>query len=211
MRRLVWRRVAACSVDLACSFACIGFMTIGITVAPLVSGTAPPDLSGAVPASALLAASLVCVGPVTVASALYERGRHHATPGKRLLKLRVAAPPRRSLPFGRSLIRSAVKIPAPWMAGHAAAAALVSDPTPLAASWALAGAGVLPIVFLLTMLSPSGRTIHDRLSGTTVLEVNANDRSPDPTTIARSGPTADGESEAKRHLSGLIMLGFLNR
>lgn len=118
-------------------------------------------------------AALVVVLPVVLAAAVLESRRSGATPGKRMLRLQVSGPAGRPA-FGEALVRNALKLGVPWLLGHSAVFAIVLTSSTRVATpswvWALTGAAyVLPLVYLVTVCTPSGRTPYDRLARTQVL------------------------------------------
>lgn len=137
-------------------------------------------------------AFVVLIAPVTAWLAGWERGARAASPGKRLLRLRVAtaitgtggtpttgnrgrAPGNAATTVvtGRAaLVRNALKVALPWELGHTAAY-LLADPDAGAAAVRLGSAcGVLasaiPLAYLATLFVGVGRTPYDRLAGTVV-------------------------------------------
>lgn len=117
--------------------------------------------------------ALVVIVPVVIAAAVLESRRVAATPGKRVLRLRVSGG--RSVPsFGRALLRNTLKIGLPWVVGHAAVFALTSSqsaggPTGAAADVALLLAYILPIAYVVCLFVGRGLTPYDRLARTRVL------------------------------------------
>ena len=138
----------------------------------------PLYLSGAIRALGSLelnlVSALVVVAPVTIALAVLESGRHHATFGKRVRQLHiVGAKAGAPVMFRRALVRNAMKIAVPWLIGHAAVYEIVessvSGSVP-AGVWILtASSYLLPIVYVVSLFVGSGRTPYDRLSGTRVV------------------------------------------
>ncbi len=161
------RRVAAWLIDWLCISA-----WVGVTAAVGV----PLNLAGVLRPEGMLllnvVAALVIVLPVVLAAAVLE-SRSGATPGKRILRLEVSGPVGRPT-FGEALLRNVLKLGVPWLLGHAAVYAIVLTsstqvPTP-SWVWALTGAAyVLPVMYLITVFTGSGRTPYDRLARTQVL------------------------------------------
>lgn len=106
--------------------------------------------------------------PITLAAAGFDGTARHATPGKRVFRLRVEAV-NDGPGFARALLRNAIKYAAPWELGHTAVFALVGSTAtpPLWATVVLIAAYAIPIVSLVLLLV-TGRALHDRVAGTTV-------------------------------------------
>ncbi|MBP2414478.1 putative RDD family membrane protein YckC [Arthrobacter stackebrandtii] len=165
-----WRRLAALLVDWCCMLGWAGAVAaVGV----------PLYLLGEVRLDGLLAENLVgltMVAPVVAGAAWFESRARAATPGKRVLGLRVehdGAPPA----FRRALLRNTVKIGAPWLLGHAATfavlATLANETVPAWVAALAVFANLVPLVWLASLFTPGGRTIHDRLSGTRVAAATA--------------------------------------
>lgn len=163
-----WRRIAAWLIDCVCI---LGWAAVTALVG------VPLYLAGVIrPTSAIvlnIVGALVIIVPVVIAAAVLESRRAAATPGKRVLRLRVSGG--RSVPsFGRALLRNALKIGLPWLVGHAAVFALTSSrstggPTGAAADVSLLVAYILPIAYVICLFVGRGLTPYDRLSRTRVL------------------------------------------
>lgn len=162
------RRVAAWLIDWLCISVWVG-ATAAVGVPLYLAGVFRPEgmlLSNVV-------AALVIVLPVVLAAGALESRWSGATPGKRILRLKVSGRAGRPT-FGEALLRNALKLGVPWLLGHAAVSAIVltsstQAPTPFWV-WALTGAAyVLPVIYLVTVFTGSGRTPYDRLARTQVL------------------------------------------
>lgn len=110
---------------------------------------------------------VVLVVPTTVWLAGWEAGARGATPGKRVLRLRVG-------PGGwrRALLRNGLKLALPWELGHTAAYTLAA-PASSGAAQAVGmvcgvGACLLAVVYLASLFVGVGRTPYDRIAGTVV-------------------------------------------
>ncbi|NHK29086.1 RDD family protein [Parvularcula flava] len=107
--------------------------------------------------------------PVVTLFAFNEAAPWRATPGKLLLGLRLDYPGTPS--FARAFIRNLLKF-LPWEVCHIGiwlipGPIFVSEPT--ASSWAIIIAGeALALIWLASLFTPSGRTIHDRIAGLAV-------------------------------------------
>jgi uncharacterized RDD family membrane protein YckC len=124
------------------------------------------------PTSALNALAFVLlVVPATIWLAGWERGAWGATPGKRLLRLRVRLVSGGSLGWPRSLARNGLKLALPWELGHTGAFASYSGSDAVGLVCAIAGCGLL-LVHLGYILA-NRRTPYDRLAGSTVQETSS--------------------------------------
>jgi uncharacterized RDD family membrane protein YckC len=113
---------------------------------------------------------LLLVAPATGWLAAWEAGRG-ASPGKRLLRLRVRAGDG-SPPWKRALLRNVLKVALPWELGHTAAFTLASPSAagPGAVAAAVSGIAACAIAagYAVSLFVGSGRTPYDRVAGTTV-------------------------------------------
>ncbi len=108
----------------------------------------------------------------TVVAAARESSPLAATPGKRRYGLLVKTNKGQKLPFGRALLRNAVKIGLPWQAGHTIAVGAAfggfDEMDPLTV-----GATVVTYPLVAAMLASvalrEGRSIHDRIARSKVL------------------------------------------
>lgn len=113
---------------------------------------------------------LAMTAPVTLYFAAFESSAFQATPGKRLLGLRVLDERGERLHFGHALLRNGLKF-VPWEAGHTVAQqAFYSGETGLPA-WVLLFAVIsfAGPLWWLGALATTGRTPYDRWSGAQVL------------------------------------------
>jgi len=112
------------------------------------------------------------VAPATLWLTLWERGLRAASPGKRLLGLRVRIVDDGQPGFGRALARNALKVTLPWELGHSAAFTLASP----AASTRVGVVGLIcgllacgiALVYAASLFVGTGRTPYDRIAGTQV-------------------------------------------
>lgn len=171
-----WRRLLAFVIDWCCM---LGWVAVVAAVG------VPLYLGGIIRLNGFAAQNLVgliVVVPIVVAAAWCESRWQGATPGKHVLGLAVevvevdaaghADEPVSRASFPRALLRNALKIGVPWAIGHAAVFALVDTPAstapPAWSWWLLVAAYVLPLAWLISLLTPGARTIYDRVSGTHV-------------------------------------------
>lgn len=139
----------------------------------------PLYLAGAMAHSSLLVVNAVAfvalVGPVTLALAGLEASAGRGSLGKRARRLVVvSAAAGTQISFARSLARNGLKVAVPWTLGHAAVYAITATSAfgtvPLYV-WILTGSAyVLPVVYVVSLFLGSGRTLYDRLAGTSVLQ-----------------------------------------
>ena len=164
-----WRRLLAFAIDWCCMLGWVALVAaVGI---PLYS-------TGMLNVTGVLAQNLVgltVVVPIVLAAAWCESRSRAATPGKRAFRLTVVHGDdvgRGRPTFARALLRNVLKLGIPWAIAHAAVFALVdtsaSGPIPGWALWLLAAAYVLPLLWLISLFTPTGRTAYDRLSSTRV-------------------------------------------
>jgi uncharacterized RDD family membrane protein YckC len=118
---------------------------------------------------AQLLTMLVLTVPVTLWLAWWEASRH-ATPGKRLLGLRVDVSDDVDEPspsIRRTALRSALKVALPWELAHAA---LWQTWDSQATVFAMALIGLVYVVvgIQVVLLFHGGRTLHDRIAHTVV-------------------------------------------
>jgi uncharacterized RDD family membrane protein YckC len=161
-----WRRLLAWWVDWLCIMAWAA--VIAVIAVPLYLSGALRDL-GPVAQNVVSAAALVI--PVSLAFAVLESSRLHATLGKRVAGLTVVGADGTRVGFWRALLRNLVKIAVPWAIGHAAVYALTGSSGATPTVWLVlltAAAYVLPTIWLVTLFVGAGRTPYDRLSGTGV-------------------------------------------
>jgi uncharacterized RDD family membrane protein YckC len=168
-----WRRLAAFAVDYLVIAAYLGLLAgIALTLRR-VTGLAldpPRTLRDRLVGEAISTTLLTL--PVALYFALAESSPWRATLGKRVLGLRVSGPGGRRLSFGRSLLRSLLKL-APWEAAHAALWHTPGWPvhpepgpaTAVGSGLALLGAGW----YALSLFVGDRRTPYDRAAGSGVV------------------------------------------
>lgn len=156
-------RVLGTLIDLACMLPWIGVVAAAGAVLVATGVTsAMDDVTGNV------VGFVTVIVPITIAAAGFDEAARHATPGKRLLRLRVVS--RSGGPgFSRSLLRNAIKYAFAWELAHTAIFALVGSTTapPLWVAVVLVVAYSIPVVSLVLLLV-TGRPLHDRLARTSV-------------------------------------------
>ncbi len=126
--------------------------------------------------SAELAGFLLLTTPVVLYFALFESSPGGATPGKRVLHLRVVKLDGRRLGRGRALLRSVVKF-AHWELAHFTiwqyvygAAGHANPPTWTTITLAVVYL-LVPAYLISLFIGRAHRTIYDRLSGSIVIEL----------------------------------------
>ena len=168
-----WRRVAAFGVDYVIILVYLGLLTLAGVLGRAV-GVVPDDVTTPVGrVVAQLAVFAVLTVPVTGWFAGWEAGPGGATPGKRLLGLRVLTTDGDRVAWPRSLLRTAVKFTIPWELAHTAVWNLLVWPGDRAAALdaVLLGVANAAIVVDVAMLFVgSRRPPHDRVAGTVVAE-----------------------------------------
>jgi uncharacterized RDD family membrane protein YckC len=159
-------RVLATLIDLVCMLPWIGVVAAAGAVLYTTGVTrGVDDLTGNV------VGFVTVIVPITIAAAGFDESARHATPGKRLLRLRVVSASG-GPGFSRALVRNVAKYALPWEFAHTAVFALVGSTTapPLWVSVLLVGAYSIPIVSLVFLIA-SGRPLHDRIARTWVANV----------------------------------------
>ncbi|MGN6326696.1 RDD family protein [Pseudolysinimonas sp.] len=156
-----WRRIGAWAVDCGVILGWVA-VTAAVGIPLYLSGA----IRGVGPLALNVVGALVVVVPVVVGLAMLEHLRG-ATAGKALLGLVVRHEGRRPT-LSRALLRNAIKVAAPWLVGHAAVIAVITDPTPFA-SGLLVAAYVLPVVYVVSLFVRRGRTAYDAAAGTRVV------------------------------------------
>jgi uncharacterized RDD family membrane protein YckC len=160
------RRIAAWCVDwLVVSGYALALVPLGLILAGHV-GRLSPVTGNAV-------GLVVLVMPVVVWLAAWERGQGGASPGKRMLRLRVEADGGTALGWRRSLLRSALKVGLPWELGHTMAFAF-GDPHASRSLILLGSAcgvvsGALVVWYVVSLFVDSGRTPYDRATASRVV------------------------------------------
>jgi len=164
MLRLAVRRIAAWCVD--------WLIIIGYAAALVPLGLMLAAWSVRLSPAAWNAVSFaLLVAPVTGWLAFWEAAPRGATPGKRLLRLRVRTATGSAPPLARALVRNALKIALPWELGHTAAFTLASSPTSGPAEIAAMACGIAAclVVAGYAVALFVGRTPYDRIAGTWVV------------------------------------------
>jgi uncharacterized RDD family membrane protein YckC len=170
-----WRRVAAFGVDYGFIVVYLGFLAL-VGALGRTAGVLPGDV--ATPAGRVVAQLVgfaVLTLPVTAWFAGWEATPGGATPGKRLLGLRVLTTGHDGLSPPRSLLRTALKITVPWELAHTAVWNLLAWPgEPSALDTLLLGlANAAIVVDLVSLFVGSRRTPYDRVAGTFVAELRS--------------------------------------
>lgn len=161
------RRLAAYLVDILLLFAAVVITQFGLEALtgglPMRLLTTGPRIEGWV----WLSVSL----PTSLYFALSESSAQQATPGKRLLGLRVTGTDGKRIGFGRALLRTIVKL-IPWEVTHLS----LFLPTPILMDGqggflpGLMTADVLIVFYLAVVVMTAGkRSIHDLVASTMVL------------------------------------------
>jgi uncharacterized RDD family membrane protein YckC len=121
--KLAGRRIAAWCVDwLVVSVYALALVPLGLVLSGHVGRLSP--------VTGNTVGLVVLVVPVVVWLAAWERGPGGASPGKRMLRLRVEADGGTALGWRRSLLRSALKVGLPWELGHTMAFAFADPHAP---------------------------------------------------------------------------------
>lgn len=166
------RRLAAFGVDYGVIAAYMA--VLALVAMALGAGDGRWDRAFAHPVGGQAVSFLVLTLPVIVYFALFESAALQATPGKRLLRIRVAAAGAVRLPRHRAFARAALKF-LPWEISHGALRHTPGWPGDVEAvpaavwlvfglAWLLAGAYVG-----LPLFDARGRTPYDRLAGSVVI------------------------------------------
>ncbi|WP_139131443.1 RDD family protein [Micromonospora halophytica] len=165
MTSLAVRRIAAWSLD--------WLIIIGYAAALVPVGLLLRHHHVSLPVGAWnLLSFLLLIAPVTGWLATWEARPHGASPGKRLMRLRVRTAQGSPAPLIRTLPRNALKVALPWELGHTAAFTLASPSTAGTEAVAAAVSGIAACIiaawYAASLLVGSGLTPYDRLAGTTV-------------------------------------------
>jgi uncharacterized RDD family membrane protein YckC len=165
-----WRRLAAFAVDYGIILAYLGVLGL-VGVLGRSAGVLPRHITtpgGRIVAQ--LAVIAVLTIPVTLWFAWWEAAPRGATPGKRLLGLRVRRLDGGGLPWPRSLLRSTARIALPWELAHTVVWNTLVWPGP--------EAPVNPVLFtvangvlltnLVLLVVGERRPLYDRVAGTVV-------------------------------------------
>jgi uncharacterized RDD family membrane protein YckC len=165
-----WRRVAAGGVDYGIVAAYLGVLGL-VGALGRTAGLLPRHIT--TPGGRIvgqLTVIAVLTVPVTLWFARWEATPRGATPGKRLLGLRVSRLDGGGLSWSDSILRSTVKIAVPWEVGHTAVWNSLVWPgpeTPVNMALFTVANGLL-VVNLVTVFLGARRTPYDRLAGTIV-------------------------------------------
>jgi uncharacterized RDD family membrane protein YckC len=126
--------------------------------------------------AARVAAQLVGIAvltlPVTLWFAGWEASPGGATPGKRVLGLRVVTTSGERLGWSRSLLRTALKFTVPWELAHTAVWNLLTwpgDGGSVVDMVLLGVANAIIVVDLVSLFVGTRRTPYDRIAGTLVV------------------------------------------
>ncbi len=162
--RLVGRRLLAFGLDWCAMALWGGAVFLAVMLA---TGGDPPAPSG--PWSGQAIGFLAMTLPVLLYFALFERSRWRASPGKRLLGLKVGCESGERLPFARALLRNAIKL-APWELGHTAAhqSFFAREGSPALWIWLTAAGAMIGPLWWIAAIHASGRAPYDRLAGARV-------------------------------------------
>lgn len=163
MRRVA--RVVATVVDVACMVPWIGVVAAAGAVLWSSGFTRSFDVS-----AANIVGFISLIVPITIAASAFEGSARHATPGKRLLRLRVDRWSGGGAGFMRSVLRNGIKYAIPWELGHTAVFALYGSrvaPSPTTVVVLVLAYGI-PLLSLALMLT-TGASLHDRIAGTRVV------------------------------------------
>jgi uncharacterized RDD family membrane protein YckC len=156
-------RVVATLIDLACMLPWIGVVAAAgaVLYTTGVMGSVD-DLTGNI------VSFLTVIVPITVAAAGFDGSSRHATPGKRILRLRVLSASG-GPGFCRALLRNSIKYAFAWELAHTAVFALVGSTT-ATAPWVivlLVAAYAIPLASLALLLT-TGRSLQDLIARTSV-------------------------------------------
>ena len=167
-----WRRLAAGGVDYAVVAAYIALLAL-VGALGRAAGLLPARLTtpGSRILGQLVAIALLTV-PVTIWFAFWETRPRGATPGKRLLGLRVGRLDGGELSWPGSLLRSAVKIAVPWELAHTGVWNSLAWPGPEAPVNAVlfSVANGLLVLYVVMLFVGARRPPYDRLAGSIVLD-----------------------------------------
>jgi uncharacterized RDD family membrane protein YckC len=169
-----WRRVAAFAVDYGFILVYLGFLVV-VGVLGRAIGALPAAVT--TPAGRLVAQLVVFAVltlPVTAWFAGWEASRSAATPGKRLLGLRVVTTSGGRVSGMRSLVRTALKFTLPWELAHTAVWNMLAwprDPNAAVDRLLLGLANAAVVVYVVSLFVGARRTPYDRVAGTVVVPV----------------------------------------
>ena len=177
-------RIVATLIDLACMLPWIGVVAAAGAVLYTTGVTrAVDDVTGNI------VGFFTVIVPITIAAAGFDESARHATPGKRVLRLRVLSTPD-GPGFSRALLRNGIKYGFAWELAHTAVFALVgtTTTTPVWVIIVLVAAYAIPLVSLGLLLT-TGRPLHDRIARTSVAEIG-----PEPSTQPERTPFSGSAS-----------------
>jgi uncharacterized RDD family membrane protein YckC len=167
-----WRRVVAVVVDYGFIVLCLGALSVlgvfSFAIGAVTTTVATP--TGRVLAQLVIFAVLTV--PVTVWLAGWEATPGGATPGKRLLGLRVLTSSGDGLTWPRSLLRTALKFTLPWELAHTAWWNLLlrsGDQGAALDAVLLSLVCAAITVNLVSLFVGSRRAPYDRIAGTFVI------------------------------------------
>jgi uncharacterized RDD family membrane protein YckC len=187
-----WRRIAAGAVDYGIVAAYLAVLTL-VGALLRAAGLLPSHIT--TPGGRILgqlAAFAMLTLPVTVWFAWWEAAPRGATPGKRLLGLRVSRPGG-GLSWSGSLLRSAVKIAVPWELAHTGVWNSLVWPGPDAPVNVVlfTVANGLLVLYLAMLLLGAHRPPYDRLAGTIIRIIPSAQQRP-PSRPAPTSSPAEG-------------------
>jgi len=165
--------VVATVVDVVCMVPWIGVVAAAGAVLWSSGFTRTFDVG-----AANIVGFVTLIVPITITASGFEGSTRHATPGKRLLRLRVERWSGGGAGFVRSLLRNGVKYAIPWELGHTAVFALygsTAEPSPSTVVVLVLAYGI-PLLSLLLLLV-NGASLHDRIAGTRVVTEEPDDES----------------------------------
>jgi uncharacterized RDD family membrane protein YckC len=156
-----WRRLVAYGVDSG-----VIFLYLMLAVPALVYGAAWPWPGE--PWRTQLLSLLAITLPVVLYFALSEASGRGATLGKRVLGLRVVDLQGERLPWGKSLLRSALKF-TPWELAHTASYRIAASETVTAWQLGMVTLSLLLVaLYVVSLFSRLQRTPYDRAAGSRV-------------------------------------------
>ena len=159
-------RIVATLIDLACMLPWIGVVAAAGAVLYTTGVTRTVD-----DVTGNIVGFFTVIVPITIAAAGFDESDRHATPGKRVLRLRVLSAPG-GPGFSRALLRNGLKYGFAWELAHTAIFAMVGTTatTPVWVIVVLVAAYAIPLVSLGLLLT-TGRPLHDRIARTAVAEI----------------------------------------
>jgi uncharacterized RDD family membrane protein YckC len=171
-----WRRVAAFGVDDGVIVLYLGLLTI-VGLLGRAVGAVPTEVAGPTGrVVAQLVVFAVLTVPVSAWLAGWEAAPGGATPGKRLLGLRVVTTAGDRLTWPRSLLRTGLKVTVPWELAHTAVWNLLvwpANPSAVSDMVLLGLANAAIVVYVASLFVGTRRTPYDRVAGTFVIPTKA--------------------------------------